>query len=79
MDTDMEQTRRELVELMRRFAADPNGLFTAELISGEILANTVEHTPGPVEVQIDWSGEKPVVTVVDRGPGLRPLLHQRPV
>lgn len=63
-------SRRALVAFIRRFAADPSALFTAEIILGEILANSVEHAPGLVEVQIDWTGEKPVLTVVDTGPGL---------
>ncbi|HVA28854.1 MAG TPA: SpoIIE family protein phosphatase [Candidatus Baltobacteraceae bacterium] len=70
--------RHELVKFMRRFAADPNALFTAELILGEILANVVEHAPGPVEVQIDWTGEKPVLRVADAGPGLRNRLFELP-
>lgn len=71
-------SRRALVAFMRKFAADPNALFTAELILGEILANSVEHAPGLVEVQIDWTGKKPVVTVIDAGPGLRNRLLELP-
>lgn len=45
-------------------------LFTVELILGELLANTVEHAPGPVTIDLDWSGNAPVLTIVDTGPGL---------
>lgn len=62
--------RREMMNYIRRFAANPEALFTAELILGELFANTVQHAPGLVEVRIDWSGEKPIVRVVDTGPGL---------
>ena len=60
-------------EVMRFISglADANAdLFNAELIVGEILANTVEHAPGLVNMEIDWSDEAPVVTVLDTGPGL---------
>jgi anti-sigma regulatory factor (Ser/Thr protein kinase) len=70
--------RREMMNFIRHFAADQDALFTAELIIGEILANTVQHAPGPVEVNIDWSGEKPIVRVVDTGPGLIHLRAQGP-
>ncbi len=63
-------SRLELAEFLRRLAADPEALFSAELIIGEILANTVEHAPGLVEIHIDWTGEKPVITARDTGPGL---------
>ena len=63
-------TRRELMTYMRGLAADADQVFLGELILGEILANTVEHAPGLVEVRIDWTGVKPVVFVRDTGPGL---------
>jgi integral membrane sensor domain MASE1/anti-sigma regulatory factor (Ser/Thr protein kinase) len=62
--------RRELASFMRSFAPSEDDLFTAELIVGEVLANTVEHAPGSVRVEIDWTGTNPVVTVADAGPGL---------
>lgn len=67
--------RQEMMNYIKLFAADPEALFTAELILGECLANTVQHAPGPVEVHIDWSGQKPIVRVVDTGPG---LIHLHP-
>ena len=66
-------SRRELISYLESFAADRTQLFESELILGEILANTVEHAPGLVTVDIDWSGAKPVVTVCDTGPGLARL------
>jgi len=66
-------SRHELTKFLNRFAADREAVFTAELILGEILANTVEHAPGLVEIRIDWTGAKPIVTVRDTGPGLRQL------
>lgn len=62
--------RHEVMNFIRQFAGSDQELFTAELILGEILANTVEHAPGLVNVEVDWSNDSPVVTVVDTGPGL---------
>lgn len=62
--------RHELMKFIRRYAADSESAFSAELVLGEILANTVEHAPGLVEIRIDWTGRKPVVTARDSGPGL---------
>ena len=71
-------SRRELVAYFRRMAENPNDLFAAELILGEILANTVEHAPGLVEIQVDWTKEKPILTVRDSGPGLRSMAYGLP-
>ncbi|HET7814493.1 MAG TPA: SpoIIE family protein phosphatase [Candidatus Baltobacteraceae bacterium] len=71
-------SRHELMKFVERFAADRDSLFTAELIIGEILANTVEHAPGLVEMKIDWSDALPVLTVRDTGPGLGDLLAELP-
>jgi anti-sigma regulatory factor (Ser/Thr protein kinase) len=46
-------------------------LAAAELIFGELLGNVVRHAPGPVEIMLDWSGELPVLHVLDSGPGFR--------
>ena len=70
--------RRELAGFMRSFAPNEEDLFTAELIIGEVLANTVEHAPGSVRVEIDWTGTNPVVTVADAGPGLSRFAPQLP-
>jgi anti-sigma regulatory factor (Ser/Thr protein kinase) len=66
------------MKFIRRNASDAERLFVAELIVGEILANTVEHAPGLVEVRIDWHGEHPVVSVLDTGPGLAEVLSVLP-
>ena len=71
-------SRHEIIAYLRRLATEPEQVFTSELILGEILANTVEHAPGLVEVDVDWTGEKPVVTIRDTGPGMRPIPAQLP-
>ncbi len=62
--------RHEVMRFIEGIAHGSEDLFTAELIVGEILANTVEHAPGLVNMEIDWSEASPVITVVDSGPGL---------
>ena len=71
-------TRRELMVYMRGLAADADQVFLGELVLGEILANTVEHAPGLVEVRIDWTGPKPIVLVRDTGPGLDNFVSRLP-
>jgi len=62
--------RREITHFIRSLASNEDELFLAELIIGEALANTVEHAPGSVSVDVDWTDAYPVVIVSDAGPGL---------
>lgn len=63
-------SRHELMTFVRRFVSAGDELFRVELVIGELLANTVEHAPGIVNVEIDWRGTHPVMTIFDTGPGL---------
>jgi serine phosphatase RsbU (regulator of sigma subunit)/integral membrane sensor domain MASE1/anti-sigma regulatory factor (Ser/Thr protein kinase) len=71
--------RHEVMRFIESIVQSGEDLFTAELIVGEILANTVEHAPGLVNMEIDWSQTSPVITVVDSGPGLERFAAQLPV
>lgn len=62
--------RREITHFIRSLAPNEDELFRTELIIGEALANTVEHAPGSVSVNVDWTDTYPVVIVSDTGPGL---------
>ena len=75
---DAHAVRREIARFMRYFAPDEGDMFRAELIVGEVLANTVEHAPGAVDVDIDWTGERPAITVRDGGPGLARFAEMLP-
>ncbi|HEV7179474.1 MAG TPA: SpoIIE family protein phosphatase [Candidatus Baltobacteraceae bacterium] len=70
--------RRQIVAYLQQFVAESSDVFVAELIAGELLANTVEHAPGLVEICIDWSAEKPVMSVRDAGPGIPGLTNVLP-
>lgn len=72
-------SRKELMTFIRSLASDKNELYASELILGEILANTVDHAPGLVEISINWHGAKPLVTVRDTGPGFVSLQTELPV
>lgn len=67
------ESRKEIAAFLRSLAAPDEDTFPSELIVGEILANTVEHAPGIVEVEIDWSREQPAICVRDIGPGLHTM------
>ena len=71
-------SRREIVRFIRSLATDHDQIFACELILGEILANTVEHAPGLVEVRLDWTRAKPVAIVRDTGPGLEQYVARLP-
>lgn len=64
--------RHEAAAFLRCFGPSSEELFHAELVIGELIANTVEHAPGTVQLDIDWTGERPVITMRDTGPGLAP-------
>lgn len=66
-----QNARHELMRFIRIHAANEEDSFAAELVLGELLANTVEHAPGLTEVSIDWTGDKPLLQVRDVGPGFQ--------
>ncbi len=76
---DAHALRHEIAHFIRSFSPTEEELFRAELVVGELLANTVEHAPGAVRVDIDWTETHPVVTVSDAGPGLSRVTPALPV
>jgi len=63
--------RAQMIEHLREFTEPGSDISTAELILGELLANTVEHAPGRVHVSLDCTGDEPVAFVMDNGRGFR--------
>jgi PAS domain S-box-containing protein len=43
----------------------------AELVFGELVSNVVRHAPGPIDINVRFEEGVPVLTVGDRGRGLR--------
>jgi PAS domain S-box-containing protein len=61
--------RAEFVSELRARSERYSDVDAAELIFGELVGNVVRHAPGPIDVQIEWSAEYPVLHVTDRGKG----------
>jgi anti-sigma regulatory factor (Ser/Thr protein kinase) len=53
--------------------AEHSDLDAAELVVGELVANAVRHGAPPFGVCIDWHDDPPMLCVVDRGRGMRPV------
>ena len=63
--------RRAFRECLTSIAEPASGVDAAELIYGELVANTVRYANGAVEVQLELVDRLPPVLVVrDHGPGL---------
>lgn len=63
--------RRAFRECLTSFAEPASDVDGAELIYGELVANTVRYANGAVEVRLELVDSKPPVLVVrDHGPGL---------
>lgn len=63
--------RRTLGLLLEARGANERERFSAEVVFGELLANTARYAPGEVDVALDLSGRAPVLHVLDTGPGFR--------
>jgi len=73
----VEETSRVRPDV-RRFLetqadTDRSDLFAAELVVGELVANAVRHGAPPFGFCIDWHDDPPMLCVVDRGRGMRPV------
>ena len=61
--------REVFVEALGAFGVSVD-LAAAQLVFGELIGNAVRHTPGIVDVELDWlDPATPVLHVVDDGPG----------
>ncbi len=68
----MLEQRRAFRDCLTSIAEPPSDVDAAELIYGELVANTVRYANGTVEVQLELVDKQPPVLVVrDYGPGLR--------
>jgi anti-sigma regulatory factor (Ser/Thr protein kinase) len=63
--------RRAFRNCLAALAEPSEGIDAAELIYGELVANTVRHAPGDVRVRLELvDRNEPVLVVADHGPGL---------
>jgi HD-GYP domain-containing protein (c-di-GMP phosphodiesterase class II) len=61
--------RKLAVDYLRASCESASDLLSAELIIGELLANVVQHAPGPVTIRIHRRSDEAVLEVCDRGLG----------
>ena len=63
------RARKEFAELLAGRGATYDQVHGGEVVFGELVGNAARHAPGSVEVVIDFSGEAPVLHVLDHGRG----------
>ena len=64
--------RRAFRDCLTSIAQPPSDVDAAELIYGELVANTVRYARGEVQAYLELDdGDPPVLVVRDHGPGLR--------
>jgi len=63
------RAQREIGERLRYEGFDDGRLAVAGLVVAELIGNTVRYAPGPIEILLERDRARPVVHVLDRGPG----------
>lgn len=61
--------RAQFMNVLRTSGRPDDDFNAAEVIFGELVGNVVRHAPGPIDAQLQWSEEHPVLHVTDRGRG----------
>jgi len=64
-----QRLRREFREALHSRGATSERIEFAELVLGELVGNAARHAPGSLEVILDFSNRRPVLHVIDEGPG----------
>lgn len=59
--------RGDFVRYLRARVSDEAAVSAAELVFGELVGNVVRHARGAIDVRLEWSGEQPILHVIDRG------------
>lgn len=76
--TRVLRARRAFREQVCALAQPPSDVDAAELIYGELVANTIRYAEGAVEVRLEhWDSHPPVLVVRDYGPGMRERIPAR--
>ncbi len=60
---------RRVLAFIDAQAMPETDLCDVKCVLGELVANVVEHAPGPVQVEVDWSLARPLLRMRDSGPG----------
>jgi PAS domain S-box-containing protein len=70
-----QDARTEFVQYLRAHVNDAFSISAAELVFGELIGNVVRHAPGSIDIDLDWSQERPQLHVIDRGPAFEAGAH----
>lgn len=68
--------RWSFVNQLRRAGVDQRDVDIAEIVFGELVANVVRHAPGPIDIALEWQGDRAILHVTDRGGGFSRTKHQ---
>jgi anti-sigma regulatory factor (Ser/Thr protein kinase) len=61
--------RAEFIAYLREHRPADGDFAAAELVFGELVGNVVRHAPGAIEIQVDCTGARATLHVIDRGRG----------
>lgn len=64
-----QAARSSFVSYLVRNGFDEESTRGAEMAFGELVGNVVRHAPGPIEIDLSWQGNRPLLVVRDRGSG----------
>lgn len=70
--SQVRAAQRALCDVLRDADADPGHLDAARLILSELVGNVVVHAAGPALIELDWHGDRPTLSILDRGNGFVP-------
>ncbi len=64
--------RSSFVRHLREEGHEASDFSGAEVIFGELIGNVVRYSPGPIDIDLEWTDEHPVLHVLDRGKAFTP-------
>lgn len=68
------RARDQMLAFLAELCLAGSNLFDAKSVIGELIANVVEHAPGPVHSEIDWGGDHPVLRMRNASVGFTPRI-----
>ena len=66
------RSRDQMLSFLSELSLPGSDLGDVKYVIGELVANVVEHAPGPVHAEIDWAGDHPLLRMRNAGPGFKP-------
>lgn len=61
--------RGAFIAQLRRETTSDSDVGAAEIVFGELIGNVVRHAPGPIDIALEWSDDRGILHVIDRGEG----------